>query len=267
VEDGIKYMSKFVNLHNHSNFSFLDGMSRIDEMVLRAKELGQTALALTDHGVMTGIVPFYKSCKKFGIKPILGMEAYFTWDLKAGTPDHAKGKNNEVNSHLIILAKNETGYRNLMKLASIGSVDNFYHRARVNTENLDKYREGLFITTACLVSPFRKAWMKEKPKDEQFDIEKKNPWIEPVERLFEIFEGNIAAEVQTYEHQDQYDYNKIIREEAKKRNIDLIVMGTVARTGIAGFFIGNTAENVLNQVDCSVLTVKPDEFVTPVNLD
>ena len=197
----------FCNLHNHSNFSFLDGMSRVDEMVMRAKELGQPAVALTDHGVMTGIVPFYKACKKFGVKPVIGMESYFTRSLDA------KGKSGEVNSHLILLAMNNTGYRNLLKLASIG-FQNFYHRPRVSIEDLDRHREGVFITTTCLSSPFRKAWM-----DPSVD----NPWIPSIEALFEIFKGNIAAEVQTYEDKDQYDYNAIVREEAQKRGIPVIV--------------------------------------------
>ena len=197
-----------VNLHNHSNFSFLDGMSRIEEMVLRAKELGQSSLALTDHGVMTGIIPFYKSCHKYGVKPIIGMEAYFTRDLTAKSRSSS-----EVNSHLILLAMNNVGYRNLLKLASLG-FSHFYHKPRICLADLDTHREGIFITTACLASPFRKAWL---------DKEISNPWEESVEGLIEIFHDNMAAETQTYEHNQQYDYNEIVREEAARRGIPVIV--------------------------------------------
>jgi DNA polymerase-3 subunit alpha len=201
-------MSNFCNLHNHSNFSFLDGMSRIEEMVSRAKEMGQPALALTDHGVMTGIIPFYKACKKYGVKPVLGMEAYFTRDLDA------KGKSGEVNAHLLMLAMNNVGYRNLMKLSTIGH-ENFYHRPRLSVENLDQYNEGIFITTTCLASPFRKAWL-----DDPALI---NPWHTACEQLFEIFEDRIACETQTYEAQRQYDYNDAVRAQADKRGVPTIV--------------------------------------------
>ena len=111
----------FTHLHVHTEYSLLDGAARIKDLVKRAKELGFDSLAITDHGVMYGVIDFYNACRKEGIKPIIGMEAYVSKNSIYDTPtarDHA---------HLILLCKNETGYKNLMKLSSIAFVDGFYY--------------------------------------------------------------------------------------------------------------------------------------------
>ncbi|MCX6810318.1 MAG: DNA polymerase III subunit alpha [Candidatus Berkelbacteria bacterium] len=136
----------FVHLHVHSHFSMLDGMGKIPDLVAKAKNDGQPALALTDHGVMHGIVEFYEQCTKQGIKPILGMEAYVA-------PRSMKDKQPRVDSsayHLILLAKNDTGYRNLMKLTSFAHLDGYYYKPRVDKKLLKQYSEGLIACSACV---------------------------------------------------------------------------------------------------------------------
>jgi len=138
---------KFVHLHTHSHYSLLDGLAKIDELVERAKEDGAPALALTDHGVMYGCIEFYQKCKKAGIKPIIGVEAYLA--PKSRLDKIARSEENNYH-HLILLAKNLTGYKNLIKLTTIAHLEGFYYRPRIDWEVLEKYKEGLIGMTACL---------------------------------------------------------------------------------------------------------------------
>ncbi len=139
-------MSEFTHLHVHSEFSLLDGLSRIPDLVSRAKELGMDALALTDHGVMFGTIDFYRECKRQGIKPIIGSEVYVA---SRNLEDKEQGEDSK-NYHLTLLAKDLTGYKNLMKLVSIGFVDGFYRKPRVDHKTLKKYSEGLIALSGCL---------------------------------------------------------------------------------------------------------------------
>ncbi|MFD1178344.1 DNA polymerase III subunit alpha, partial [Paenibacillus puldeungensis] len=139
-------MNDFVHLHVHSEYSLLDGAARLDELVARAAESGMTALALTDHGVMYGAVPFYKLCKAHGIKPIIGCEVYFTADSRK----ERGSRQDQPIYHLILLAKNETGYRNLMKLSSIGYLEGFHYKPRIDWEVLERHRDGLICLSSCL---------------------------------------------------------------------------------------------------------------------
>ncbi|WP_308638684.1 DNA polymerase III subunit alpha [Paenibacillus silvisoli] len=138
----------FVHLHVHSEFSLLDGAARIRDLVDQAAALGMKALALTDHGVMYGAVPFYKACKAHGIKPIIGCEVYLTTGSRF---EKGARKDNPI-YHLILLAKNETGYRNLMKLCSIGHLEGFHYKPRIDFESLAAYSEGLICLSSCLGS-------------------------------------------------------------------------------------------------------------------
>ncbi|HLJ55820.1 MAG TPA: DNA polymerase III subunit alpha, partial [Chthonomonadaceae bacterium] len=138
----------FVHLHCHSEFSLLDGANRLDPLVSRAAELGMPALALTDHGVMYGTAEFYAKCKAAGIKPILGVEAYVA-------PRRRTDKEPRLDQaayHMVLLARNLTGYKNLLKLTSIAALEGFYYKPRIDREILAKYSEGLIGTTACLGS-------------------------------------------------------------------------------------------------------------------
>ncbi len=134
---------RFTHLHVHTEYSLLDGASKIPELVAYAKELGMDSLAITDHGVMYGAVEFYQECTKAGIKPILGCEVY----LASGS--HLE-KNNRGMYHLILLAENDIGYHNLMKIVSIGQLEGFYYKPRVDKDVLRTYHEGIICLSACI---------------------------------------------------------------------------------------------------------------------
>ena len=137
--------STFVHLHNHSDYSLLDGAMKTKAMAERAAEFGQPALALTDHGNMFGAVEFYLACRKAGIKPILGMEAYVARDHACRTNDSANRPH-----HTVLLAKDLDGWRNLMKLSSLGYLEGFYFKPRIDKHQLDAHRKGLCALSACL---------------------------------------------------------------------------------------------------------------------
>jgi len=135
----------FVHLHVHTEYSLLDGLSKIKKLVSTVKDMGMNSLAITDHGNMYGAIEFYKTCKKNDIKPIIGCEVYVAPN---GMLD--KSANNRRNQHLILLAKNNQGYKNLMKLVSIGQIDGFYYKPRIDWDTLVKYKDGLICNSACL---------------------------------------------------------------------------------------------------------------------
>ncbi len=138
---------EFVHLHVHTHYSLLDGLTKIDELIATAQADGAPAVAITDHGVMYGVIDFYQKCKKAGIKPIIGVETYLAPGsrLDKVTVDHEKR-----NYHLLLLAKNNTGYHNLLKLISIAHLEGFYYKPRIDWEILTKYHKGLIGATACL---------------------------------------------------------------------------------------------------------------------
>ena len=139
-------MGDFVHLHVHSEYSLLDGANRIKELPKVAKELGMDAISITDHGVMYGAIEFYKACKEEGIKPIIGCEVYVSPRTRF---DKEAGIDNKYN-HLILLAKNNEGYKNLSKMVSIGFTEGYYYKPRIDLETLEKYHEGLICCSACL---------------------------------------------------------------------------------------------------------------------
>ena len=139
-------MIPFTHLHVHSQYSILDGAASIEGLVQKAKSDGMSALALTDHGSMLGIKEFHSACKKAGIKPILGCETY----VAARSIEDKTGKEDRSGDHLILLAKNLTGYRNLVKLISIANTEGFYYKPRIDKQLLEKHSEGLIVSSACL---------------------------------------------------------------------------------------------------------------------
>jgi len=136
---------KFTHLHVHSHYSLLDGLAKIDELVEKAKATGMDSLAITDHGAMYGIVEFYKKATAAGIKPIIGVETYIT---PGSRHDKTMGKG-DVRHHLILLAKNKTGYHNLIKLVTKSYLEGFYYKPRIDWEVLKEYHEGLIALSAC----------------------------------------------------------------------------------------------------------------------
>ncbi len=148
-------MKPFVHLHVHTQYSLLDGASRIPDLVRRAKALGQTAIAITDHGVMYGVIDFYRACKAEGIKPILGMETY----VAKGRYDAQDGKDRD-SAHLILLAKNQTGYQNLMLLSSEAFIHGFYYKPRIDYDLLRAHHEGLICLSACLAGDIPQSFLR-----------------------------------------------------------------------------------------------------------
>ena len=146
----------FTHLHVHTEYSLLDGAARINDLVKKAAELDMNALAITDHGCMYGAIDFYNACKKNGIKPIIGMEAYVAHENIFDPPTLRD------RAHLILLCKNEIGYKNLMKLSSIAFVDGFYYKPRIDYDLLEKYHEGLICLSACLAGDIPQLLLSEQ---------------------------------------------------------------------------------------------------------
>lgn len=152
-------MAEFVHLHVHTEYSLLDGLTKVKNVARRVKELEMQAVAITDHGNMYGAIEFYKECKAQGIKPLLGIEGYTV------NGDHKiKEESNKENNHLILIAKNLIGYKNLMKISSIASVEGFYYRPRFSKDVLRRYTEGIICTSACQMGEIGQALINGEDK-------------------------------------------------------------------------------------------------------
>jgi len=208
----------FVSLHTHTEYSLLDGSGKIKEMVARAKELGMSALAITDHGVMYGVIDFYKAAKEAGIKPIIGCEVYVSPGSRF---DRERVHGEDRYYHLILLAKNNTGYSNLMKLVSRGFTEGFYYKPRVDHEVLEKYHEGIIALSACLageVSRYLSRDMYEEAKKAAL-------------RYRDIFgEGNFYLELQDHGDLLQKKVNQAMLELSKDTGIKLVATNDVHYT-------------------------------------
>src|ERR1041385_7206153 len=154
---------KFVHLHVHTHYSLLDGACRITDLVKRTKALGMDSIAITDHGCMLGVIEFFNECKKENIRPILGMEAYMAPGdrRERSTPG---GNAGEAAFHLLLLAQDLEGYKNLIKLSSIAYREGFYYKPRIDKEVLREYRKGLIATSACLGGEVASAFLKRDMK-------------------------------------------------------------------------------------------------------
>ena len=142
---------QFTHLHVHTEYSLLDGACRIDRMFDRLKAMGQTACAITDHGVMYGCVAFFDAAKAAGIKPIIGCEVYVATRTRFDKVNRIDG-----NNHLILLCKNETGYKNLIKMVSAGFTEGFYSKPRIDKQLLEKYHDGLICWRGTTTAPGRR---------------------------------------------------------------------------------------------------------------
>ena len=202
-------MAGFVHLHVHSEYSLLDGACRIEGLVSRAKALGQDAVAITDHGVMYGAIEFYKAAKKAGVKPIIGCEVYVAARTRFDKVHELDGEY----AHLVLLCKNETGYRNLVKLVSAGWTEGFYSRPRVDHELLEQYHEGLICLSACLAGEIPRALLRGEP-----DKAKETAlWYD---RLFG--RGNYYLEIQDHGLGEQKSVNPHIIRIARETGIPLV---------------------------------------------
>lgn len=197
----------FTHLHVHSEYSLLDGMCRIKELPKRAKELGQTALALTDHGVMYGAVDFFKACRSEGIKPIIGCEVYTAQNRL----DHSGGRGENETNHLVLLCRNEQGYKNLIRIVSAGFIDGFYYKPRVDSEILNKYKGGLIALSACLAGEIPHALLNG-------DFERAKAKVYEYKELFDEF----YIELQDHGIEDQKRLNPLLIKLARETDTPLV---------------------------------------------
>jgi DNA polymerase-3 subunit alpha len=205
---------QFVHLHTHSEYSLLDGMCRIDELVDYATQLGMPALALTDHGVLYGAIHFYLKCKEAGIKPIIGCEMYLA-------PRKATDKEGQIDAnltHILLLAKNYKGYKNLLKLVSFANTEGFYYKPRIDKEILAKYSEGLIALTSCLAGEIPRRILND-------DIEGAE---KAARELKEIFgDTNFYFELQDHNLPEEKKVNEALINLGKKLSIPLVATNDV----------------------------------------
>jgi len=223
------YKNKFIHTHCHLEYSSADGMAKAEDMARRCKQLGFSACAITDHGTMAGIIEFYKACKKFGIKPILGQEFYFDDDRFAkGPPEEfvksiKKGGNKKeitkiynkehrilLKRHIVLLAKNEIGLKNLYKLSSLAYQDGFHSRPRIDWDLLTKYHEGIIATTACAAGILSAE-------------ENENDMLNNLRNLLKLFgKDDLYLEVMLINYQPQAGLNDRIFALAKKYSLKTV---------------------------------------------
>ena len=201
-------MSKFVHLHIHSEFSLLDGANRIKDIPVIAKELGMDSIAITDHGAMFGVIDFYKACKANGVKPIIGCEVYVAPRTRHDKDPKLDSKYN----HLILLAKDMQGYRNLSKLVSLSYTEGFYYKPRIDKEILEKYHEGLICCSACLAGEVSQAILQ----DNMEEAKKVALWFK------NLFGEDYYLEIQNNGVKAQVLVNQKLIELSKELNIPLV---------------------------------------------
>lgn len=189
-----------IQLHNHSHYSILDGRSRISEIIERTKELGQSAIALTDHGVMYGAIEFYRAAKAAGIKPIIGLEAYLAPASMLRKDARLDGRG--TSSHITLLAKNEIGYKNLLKLTSKAHVEGFYYNPRIDLDCLINHKEGIYVLSGCMAGILSSSVLQ-NDRDESARI---------IRTFRDIFGPNYAIEVMWHGHDAQESLNKRLLE-------------------------------------------------------
>lgn len=204
----------FVHLHTHTEYSFLDGFCRIPALVAKAKELGQTAVAITDHGEMCGVIDFYKEAKKQGIKPLIGCEVYVA-AKDAEEKSHIDGN---TTHHLVLIAKNMEGYRNLIKICSYGFTDGFYYKPRVDLDILKKYSEGLICLSACLAGEIPQAILADEDAHA----------CDLIQKYCDLYgKENFFLEIQNHGITEQKKVNAFLIAHAKDNGIGLVATNDV----------------------------------------
>ena len=205
-------MKDFVHLHVHTEYSLLDGASRIRDLTAHAKELGQKALAITDHGNMYGVVDFYRAAKDQGIKPIIGCEMY----IVQGDMHEKESKTREY-AHLILLAKDNVGYKNLMKLCSLGYVEGYYYKPRIDYDTLEQYADGLICLSACLAGDLPSLLLKGH-QEEAYNL---------ALRLKKRFGGDFYIELQDHGLEEQKRVNPLLIQMARDLDIPLVATNDI----------------------------------------
>lgn len=203
-------MAEFAHLHLHTEFSLLDGMGRVQDYIARAQEMGMNHMAVTDHGVMYGAMDWYKAATGAGMHPIMGMEAYLA--------EGSASESNRKMYHLLLLAENETGYRNLLKLASESSLNGFYYRPRVDLEMLQQHGSGIIATSACLGGPVANNFLNHQP-------EKAYHYASTLSEIFG--KERFYIELQDHGLAEQHMTNKAMIEMSKKLNLPLVATNDV----------------------------------------
>lgn len=201
--------SDFVHLHNHTHHSLLDGLTKVDELVARVKQLGMNSVAMTDHGTLSGTIEFYKACQAEGVKPIIGIETY----VAARTIHDRDPAKDKARYHLILLAMNNTGYQNLMKLSTIANLEGVYYKPRIDHTLLEKYGEGLIVLSGCLGGE-----VAEKIRNQSFEAAQKTAeWYKGV------FGDRYYLEIQDHATKEQTETNEKILRLASKTGIPCVI--------------------------------------------
>ena len=211
----------FVHLHSHTHYSLLDGAGRVQDMVKRAAELKMEALAITDHGNLFGAIEFYQSCKKNNIKPIIGCEAY----IAPAARDYRQRMEGERNSyHLVLLAKNQKGFKNLIKLSSIAYLEGMYYKPRIDFEVLKKYSEGLIVTSACMSGQ-----IATKLRNGQ-----KEAAISIAEKYIDLFGDDFYFEIQDHHIPEEQHVYPLVYDLAKQMGVKCFAISVITDLGIPG---------------------------------
>ncbi|MCI5516848.1 MAG: DNA polymerase III subunit alpha [Roseburia sp.] len=208
----------FVHLHTHTEYSLLDGSNKIKNYVARVKELGMTSAAITDHGVMYGVIDFYKECKNQGINPIIGCEIYVAPNSRF---DRETNSGEDRYYHMVLLAENNTGYQNLIKIVSIGFTEGYYYRPRVDVETLEKYHEGIIALSACLAGEIPRYLVR------GFYEEARETALK-YERIFG--KGNFFLELQDHGIPDQKTVNAQLLRMSEETGIELVCTNDIHYT-------------------------------------
>ncbi len=206
-------MNNFTHLHVHTEYSLLDGFSRIKDLVLRAKELGMKNLAITDHGVMFGVIDFYKQCIAEGIKPIIGCEVY----TASRSLYDKESKQDSHSGHLVLLAKNNKGYKNLMKVVSKGYIDGFYYKPRIDVEFLNEHKEGIICLSACLAGDIPRAITSN-------NIQRAKDLIYTYK---EIFGEDFYLEMQNHNMTEQIKVNEALIHLSRETDVPLVATNDI----------------------------------------
>ena len=200
----------FVHLHTHTEYSLLDGSNKIREYVRRVKELGMNAAAITDHGVMYGVIDFYKACMEEGIKPVIGCEVYVAPNSRV---DREIGATDDRYYHLILLAENNTGYANLSRIVSRSFTEGYYYKPRVDKELLRDFHEGLICSSACLAGEVARDIVRQ-------DLEAAKKAALEYQDIFG--KGNFFLEMQDHGYPDQQTVNAALLSISEELGIPLI---------------------------------------------